>query len=355
MKLFTKNKFLVIFFLILFSAFFSGCSDSPSVASIQSSLSSSSMTVHFIDVGQADCILFESEGHYLLVDAGKNDSSELITGYLTQLGVEQIDYVIGTHPHEDHIGSLDTVINNFDVKMVIMPPVAHTSKTFSDVLDAIENKNLSITLPEFQKEYSFGDAAFTIISPDFDYGGDLNNWSVGIRVVYGSTSFLSCGDMELEAEQNTVYANEGLQSNVLKVNHHGSRTSTSQIFLDAVSPQYSVIMAGRDNSYGHPSDEVLKRLEDAGSEIFCTSISGTIVAVSDGKQISWHTEAEDTKVQIQDNTETVTYILNKNSKKFHKEDCSGAVSIKDINKEFSRQNRTELISQGYEPCKICNP
>lgn len=355
MKQFIKTRFSIIFFLLFISSLFAGCNEAPSLGVVAESSSTSSMAVHFIDVGQADCILFESDGHYLLVDAGKNDSAQLITDYLKKLGVKEIDYVIGTHPHEDHIGSLDTVITNFDVKTVIMPPVTHTSKTFSDVLTAIENKNLSITLPEFHAEYLFGSAKFTIVSPDFDYGNDLNNWSVGIRVTYGETSFLACGDMEQEAEQNTVNANHQLKSNVLKVNHHGSRTSTNQAFLDAVSPEYSVIMAGKDNSYGHPTADVLKRLEESGSTIFRTDISGTIIAVSDGHQISWNTETKASEVHIKNYAVTNSYILNTNTKKFHLESCSSVGKLKESNKEVSQLNRDELISQDYEPCKICNP
>ena len=139
------------------------------------------MTVHFIDVGQGDSLLAESDGHFLLVDAGENDQGDTVIAYLREAGVTSLDYVIGTHPHSDHIGGLDDVIRAFDVKAVILPPVAHTTKTFEDVLDAVQEKNLTLTQPKPGDSYALGDAAFTILAPQADYGDDLNNWSVGIR------------------------------------------------------------------------------------------------------------------------------------------------------------------------------
>lgn len=201
------------------------------------------VTVHFIDVGQADCILIESNKHFMLVDAGNNDDADTIVSYLNEQGVEKLEYVIGTHPHEDHIGSLDTVINTYEIGTLIMTPKAHTTKTFEDVVSAIESKGLSVTAPVTGKTYLIGDSTFTILSPgsNKDYGDEYNNWSVGIKLTNGSKSFVMCGDAEAEAEQDILKTGIDLRADVLKLGHHGSDTSTADSFLDTVQPKYAVI------------------------------------------------------------------------------------------------------------------
>lgn len=247
------------------------------------------LAVHFIDVGQADCILIDSGGEYMLVDAGNNDDAKLLLSYLRDdLGIERFKCVIGTHPHEDHIGSLDVIINNFQIDTLIMPPIVADSKTFTDVVDAAEKHHLEITLPEVGDEYKIGSATFRIIAPAGDYKSDKNNWSVGIRLVYGSTAFVMCGDAEKNAEADILASTSKLSAQVLKLGHHGSSTSNSDAFLDAVSPTYAVISCGKDNDYGHPHEETIKSLKDRGITYFRTDTQGTIIAYSDGQNISWN-------------------------------------------------------------------
>ena len=277
------------------------------------------LKVHFIDVGQADSILIESNGSFMLVDAGNNDDAKLVTGYLKAQSVASLEYVIGTHPHEDHIGSLDTVIETFDVKKVIMPKKMHTTKTFEDVISAIEAKGLKITPPNPGDKYSLGLAEFTVIAPNGSYGDNLNNWSVGIKLIYGGTSFVMCGDAEAESESDIIKTGLDISADVLKINHHGSSTSSSAAFIDAVNPKYAVISLGKDNSYGHPHKEVLERLENKGIICLRTDESGTITAKSDGKSITWEASSG-----LPDSLS----------------DClssAGAVSL------------------GYSPCKSCKP
>lgn len=250
-----------------------------------------SMTVSFIDVGQADCILVKSGKDFMLIDAGNNDDSAAVVSYLKNAGVSRLDYAIGTHPHEDHIGGLDAVINNFDIGTLIMPNVTNTTKTFEDVLDAAAAKNLSITLPEVGKTCALGSAEFTIIAPCAEYGTDYNDWSVGIKLVNGGDSFVMCGDAEAKAEAD-IAARFGdfLDADVLKAGHHGSRTSTSDAFLAAVSPTYAVISCGVGNDYGHPHAETLAKLQSAGVKLFRTDLQGTIIATSSGSGITWSLE-----------------------------------------------------------------
>ena len=245
------------------------------------------MTVHFIDVGQGDSLLAESDGHFLLVDAGENDQGDTVIAYLREAGVTSLDYVIGTHPHSDHIGGLDDVIRAFDVKAVILPPVAHTTKTFEDVLDAVQEKNLTLTQPKPGDSYALGDAAFTILAPQADYGDDLNNWSVGIRLACAEGALVACGDAEAQAEEGIAASGLPPSADVLKVGHHGSSTSTSNAFLQAVSPAWAVISCGEGNSYGHPHEETLKKLEDAGVSVLRTDLLGDITAQWGEDGIAW--------------------------------------------------------------------
>ncbi len=244
------------------------------------------MKVHFIDVGQADCILIESAGKFMLVDAGNNADAKTITNYLDNHGVTKLEYVIGTHPHEDHIGSLDTVIDNYDIGVVILPDVTSTTATFKSVLTSINNKGLSITLPVVGDSYDIGNASFTIIAPNNGYGSDYNNWSVGIKLINGNNSFVMCGDAELEAEYDIVSNGIDISADVLKCGHHGSNTSTTEALLKAIHPKYAVISVGENNTYGHPANQILERLSEYGVKTYRTDKSGTIVAISDGTNIT---------------------------------------------------------------------
>ena len=265
----------------------SGGPAAPPGSSGEGAFSDGGMAVHFIDVGQGDSILAESDGHFLLIDAGENDQGDTVISYLEEAGVEALDYVIGTHPHSDHIGGLDDVIRAFDVETVILPPVEHTTKTFEDVLDAIEEKDLSITLPVPGDSYELGDAAFTILAPQKDYGDDLNNWSVGLRLACGDGAFVACGDAEAQAEEDMAASGLALSADVLKIGHHGSSTSTSDAFLKAVSPAFAVISCGEGNSYGHPHKETLEKLEAAGIQVLRTDLLGDITAQWGEDGVTW--------------------------------------------------------------------
>ncbi len=247
-------------------------------------------SVHYIDVGQGDSILIEYGDAAMLIDAGENDKGEEVVSYLKEEGIEKLDYVIGTHPHSDHIGGLDTVINNFPVEAVFLPEVTHTTKTYEDVLKAIANQGLKVTVPKVGDTYQLGELTFTIISPGEDYGDELNNWSIGILAKYKDVSFLMSGDAEVDAEKWMAENNSDISATVLKLNHHGSSTSSSQQFLDAVNPQYAIISLGSDNSYGHPHKEVMERIEKMNIPVYRTDTMGNIVISTDGEKLSIKTE-----------------------------------------------------------------
>lgn len=248
------------------------------------------LEVHFIDVGQGDSILIKKGSVSMLIDAGDNGTGNLVVDYVKNQGVKELKYVIGTHPHSDHIGGLDDVINNFQVEKIIMPNLVSNTKTFEDVLDSIGNKGLKITKAVSGNTYDLNGATLTILAPNKDKYQETNNYSVVVKVSYGDTSYIFTGDAEVLSEKEILdnYLFK-LRADVLKLGHHGSTTSTSQDFLDAINPTYGVITVGVDNRYNHPDKEILDRLESNNINVYRTDLHGTIISYSDGKNIEFKT------------------------------------------------------------------
>lgn len=321
------------------------------------------LEVHFIDVGQGDCILIKQDEYNMLIDAGDNKYGQTVVNYLKQNGVSTLDYIIGTHPHADHIGGLDDVIYAFNVKKIILPDVIHTTKTFEDVLIAIQDKELKITIPNVGDTYKLGNANFTILAPNSDSYDNLNNYSIVTKLEYGNTSFLFTGDAESTSENEILSNNYNLQSDVLKVGHHGSNTSTTSNFLNAVNPKYAVIQVGTNNKYNHPDNETITKLQQKNIEIYRNDLNGTIIATSNGKNIKFNTKSSSQQVkspttytnnESNTNNENVDedYIGNINSKIFHKPTCH---TLPAEHNRIYFSNKEEAINAGYRPCKNCNP
>ena len=241
----------------------------------------SNLEIYFFDVGQADSIFLNNNGYTMLIDAGNNSDGKNIVNFLKEKNIDDIDIVVGTHPHEDHIGGVDDVIKNFDIGTIYMPDVISTSDTFNDVLDAIEEKDYSVSIPIIDEVFNLNDMKFKIIHTGTDEK-NLNDSSVVIRLDFGKTSYLFTGDIEEKIEKNILDKN--IDVDVLKVAHHGSDYSSSQIFLDNVTPKYAIISVGYNNKYDHPSKEILDRLKS--SNIYRTDKDGTIKIDSDGKNIN---------------------------------------------------------------------
>ncbi len=355
----------------------SASGDPSATATFAQSTPAGSVTVHFLDVGQADSILVQQGDDTLLIDAGNNEDGDLVVAYIRSLGIQDLDYVIGTHPHEDHIGGLDTVINAFTVGKIIMPDAITDTETFEDVLLAIKNNGLKITKAVPGTHYSLGLAGLDLLGPVLSSEDGLNHASVVSKVSFGDTAFLFAGDAETVDEKAMISQGFDLDADVLKVGHHGSGSSTCAALLQAVSPLYAVISVGQDNTYGHPAAETLARLADAGTAVYRTDLAGTIIAVSDGKQITFNaapdsgkpgaaattaaptpkptakpTTVKPTTQATQTAKSDTAYIGNKETKKFHKPSCG---SLPDEKNRISLSSRDEAINAGYVPCKKCNP
>lgn len=250
------------------------------------------LEVTFIDVGQADSILLENEGHYMLIDAGNNEDGPKLVNYLKNQNVSNFDYVIGTHPHEDHIGGLDNIIKNFNIETFYMPDVITTTKTFEDVLDALGEKNMSLSIPKTNATFKLGDANVKVLYVGTEEESDLNNTSIVLKVTYQNISFLFTGDASTKVEEQLNKSD--LQSTVLKVGHHGSSTATNEEFLNTVNPQYAVISVGVDNQYEHPHTTVLNTLASHNITTYRTDQDGTIKIITDGTNIEVNTSKTDT-------------------------------------------------------------
>lgn len=324
---------------------------------------SGSFTVHFIDVGQADSALVTCDGHSMLIDGGNADDSNLVYSVLQRETDGHLDYVVGTHAHEDHIGGLSGAFEADTADVTFCPVTDYDSKAFRNFKTRADERGGGITIPAVGDTFTLGEASVTVVAVN-SVPEDTNNTSIVIRIVYGDTSFLFTGDTEQETEEKILESGQNIESTVLKVGHHGSSTSTSQAFLDAVSPTYAVISCGKDNSYGHPHSETLAKLASAGVEVLRTDELGDIYCTSDGTEVTfsygeYHKDSDTSAAEIEESqqpdTISETYILNTNSRKFHRPDCSSASQISDANREEYTGTREELIEQGYTPCGYCKP
>lgn len=383
------KKYIPLFFIL--SLLLTGCTRSEvksgqdadqikTESMEQKSTTNNVLEIHYIDIGQGDATLVKCGTHAMLIDAGNNNMGTTVQLYLKKQGVESLDYVIGTHPDADHIGGLDVIVYKYDCANILLPDYEKDTKTYTELIDVIRDKSYHITYPIPGAVYQLGEAEFTILAPiSNDYGSNANEYSIALRLTHGNNSFLFTGDAEEESETEMLQSGENVTADVYKVAHHGSDSASTQSFLEAVSPQYAVISCGEGNSYGHPHAEVLNRLRQMGIEVFRTDEQGSIIAVSDGKTITWNTSpsttwqsgerrtsdrediqteknlpSQETAGTVAENVEA-TYVLNTNTKKFHTKTCKSVAQIQEKNRKESSLTRDELLESGYEPCKNCNP
>ena len=320
----------------------------------------SEFQIWFIDVGQADAALIVCDGKTMLIDGGNSADSNLMYSFLQNKGLSKLDYVIGTHAHEDHIGGLSGALYYAEPETVYCATTSYSSNAFQNFANNVKKYGKSIEIPSVGTQFNLGSAICTVLAVNTT--SDLNNSSIVIRIVYGSTSFLFTGDAEREVEDAMMNRGVPLQSTVLKVGHHGSYTSTGYAFLRNVMPQYAVISCGKANDYGHPHEEVLSRLKDAEVQLFRTDLQGTIMCTSDGETVTFSVSSNENadvfgKADFSAPTEPLFdgYILNTRSMKFHYADCRNAAQIGENNRQEYSGSREALIEQGYAPCANCNP
>ncbi|WP_459480524.1 ComEC/Rec2 family competence protein [Clostridium saccharoperbutylacetonicum] len=246
------------------------------------------MLVHYIDVGQGDSILIQVNNKNLLIDSGPNSDEKKLFNYLSSLYIDKFDYVIATHPHEDHIGNMAKIIKEYNVLEFYAPKIQSTTKTFEKMLDTLKSKHLKINvIKKGTNSIDLGhNTKVTVFSPIKDFYEDLNNYSPVIKIEYGNTSFLFTGDAQKEVEKEILDNNENISANVLKIGHHGSSTSTSTNFLKKVNPMISVISVGKDNIYNHPYEGTINLLNMNKITIYRTDIDGNILLYSDGYKIA---------------------------------------------------------------------
>lgn len=361
------------------------------------------LSVTFLDVGQGNAVLVEQGGAYMLIDGGNRDYSSFVVSYLKEQGVEELAYVIASHYDADHLNGVVGALHAFSCGQVLAPDYVTDTRVYESFERVIKEQDIALAYPAVGDTYTLGDASFTVVCPKAYDPKEDNDNSVGIRLVYGDTSFLICGDAGKAEEQAMLDSGVTLESDVYLASHHGSEGSSSEAFMRAVSPSAVVISAGAGNSYGHPTRTVLDRVKACGAALYRTDLQGTITVTSDGTSLSWSVDATqdyrdgdevaagaaditgtsgaadtaDSAAQASvaadtagsaaqassggetaaDGTADVTgaYVLNTNTKKFHRPSCSSVAQMSPENKAAFSGSREELIAAGYDPCKRCNP
>lgn len=317
------------------------------------------MSVHMLDVGQGDSTFIElPDGTTMLIDAGEKPYGQTVIDYLEKKNCNKIDYLVGTHPHSDHIGGLAQVIKHFDIGAVYLPKKAHTTTTYIDLLAAVKDKGLGVQSARADKNIARGDGfSVDILSPvSEDYGDNLNLYSVVVKITHGDKTFLFMGDAETENEREL----EDVSADLIRVGHHGSNTSSGNEFVSRVDAEIAVVSVGEGNSYNLPKQDILNRWTDSGAKLYRTDQLGTVVARCDGNTITVEADGTVTESvgQTQEKEEistAVTFLLNTSTKKIHLPDCGSLKLMSEKNKATTQKTMDELINEGYTACSNCQP
>lgn len=364
--------------------------------------------VHFIDVGQGDATLIICDDEAMLIDAGNNTKGTTIQSYMLKQGVEDLKYLVLTHPDADHIGAADVIVTKFNIENIFMSDYTKDNQTYNELIQALDDKSYKWSTPEVGSTYELGSATFTIIAPNKQYS-DPNNASIGLLLQNGDNKFLFTGDAEEEAEEDILANGIAIDCDVYKAGHHGSNTSNTKELLETITPAFVVVSCAEDNSYGHPQAEPMNNFRSMGMKLFRTDEQGSVVAISDGTEITWNcapTESwkagestESAKTATSESTaapestpapepipapeltpepvpeqipapepivdevveETVVeqpvqneYVIgNKNTKAFHRPTCSRLPKEKN---QVIFNNRDDALAAGYHnPCDYCCP
>lgn len=346
--------------LLLLALLLSGCVFTVPLGTTESTESSiaptlsdgATLQVHYIDVGQADCMLLECEGKYMVIDGGNRADSSLVIAYLQNQGIEEIEAVVNTHPHEDHVGGLPAVLAVYPVKAVYGTSKVYSSSVYDDFLRYIDQQGQELNIPKPGDSFYLGSAQVTFLGPVKSGYEDLNDTSLVLMVQFGDNKFLFTGDMESVAERDLVESGADLKADVLKVGHHGSYSSTSYLFLREVMPKYGVITVGRNNEYGHPHADPMSRLEQAEVTLYRTDKMGNIVATSDGKNIvfQWGNSTAAPTVPDSNGTGSLRYIGNIKTLTLHLPSCG---NLPGAANQIIFRDFEQALANGYKPCSRC--
>ena len=319
--------------------------------------------VWVLDVGQGSSTLVESDGEYMLIDGGDSDKSSYLVSYLKKKEITNFKYVIATHYDADHLNGVVGALNVFDVENVICPEYTTTTRVYNSFISIMDNKKINRIQPIVGETYSLGRGEFTIIAPNSTGYSNVNDYSVGIRFKYNNKSFLVAGDATNISEEEIVNNSIDINSDVYIVNHHGSSGSSSSEFLNKIDPEYAVISAGKGNAYGHPAYKTLEKLNKIGAKIYRTDIEGEIEFSFTEKEIQFNkdsynklesgekinkdsyennqdnklissNEGDNRSIENESSNKSDNYVLNKNTKKIHKDDCKSVKQMSDNNKVY---------------------
>lgn len=283
-----KRKLSILIITLLITVLLP-CQFSGTASGTESATVTAGFQVHFLDVGQGDCAIVLCDGESMVIDGGPKSASQYVYSYIRDtLQLTHIDYVVSTHPHIDHVGSLASVLNAAPVDLLLTPTLEWDSKAFQSMMEYADLQGTAVIIPNAGDTLQLGSATVTVLHcwPEAIELGRTNDSSIVLRIDYGETSFLFTGDAEDWAEYMMIDSGANLKADVLKVSHHGSYTASTEQFLKAVNPKYAIISCGKSNEYGHPHDVVMNRLEALNCTILRTDELGTIVMLSNGKSIS---------------------------------------------------------------------
>ena len=263
-------------------------SPTPSTAAVEGS-----MTLTVLEVGKADCLVLQCDGESMIIDGGNEGDEAYILEHLEQMGIEEFRYLVNTHPHEDHLGSLDAVVEQYPVEKAYISPKEHTTRSYENLIDALDAQQVPTEIPQPGDQWQLGGATLTVLSPDpdADYDG-YNDWSIVLMAQYGQVKYLLMGDAETPVESDLLESGINLSADVLKVGHHGSSTSSKKAFLEEVSPKWAVITCDYTETAGEPHEEVAQRMEELSIPMLRTDLQGIVTITTDGSTVEVETERE---------------------------------------------------------------
>lgn len=286
MKLNKIKSFYVVIITVFLMLTLTAC-DSSTVNSPNSN-ENKNVKIHYIDVGQGDSTLIQVRDKNILIDAGPRSSAEDLVKYLKDINIQKLDYVIATHPHEDHIGGMVSIIKTFKIGEFYAPKKTATTKTFENMIKELQNKKLKIQVAKAGNEISLNsNSKLEFLAPNNSDYEEINDYSAVTKLTYENNSFIFMGDAERLSEKEILQKGSNVKAQVIKLGHHGSSTSSSKEFLDKVDPKYAIISCGKNNDYGHPHKETINELKNRNIKYFRTDTNGTIVLYSDGKNIEF--------------------------------------------------------------------